>query len=96
MSCPALSRLCPVAQQQADSSRIGISIGSRKKQQPGLGVRARAAAPAAAGRGLLLAGSLPGCSRLKAVDYSSRQYERLVGARETMAVRYLAEIARRS
>jgi hypothetical protein len=37
--------LCPVAQQQADSSRIGISIGSRKKQQPGLGVRARAAAP---------------------------------------------------
>jgi hypothetical protein len=95
MSCPALSMLCPVAQQQADSSRIGISIGSRKKQQPGLGVRARAA-PAAAGRGLLLAGSLPGCSRLKAVDYSSRQYERLVGARETMAVRYLAEIARRS
>jgi hypothetical protein len=48
--------LCPVAQQQADSSRIGISIGSRKKQQPGLGVRARAAAPAAAGRGLLHAG----------------------------------------
>jgi hypothetical protein len=74
MSCPALSMLCPVAQQQADSSRIGISIGSRKKQQPGLGGHCARAAPAAAGRGLLLvAGSWIAAwmQQAKAVDYST-------------------------